>query len=227
MIDFIMTWPVVMLSYLAVLAVPEIAGPAHDVNWIEHLSSSTFAAAGVLAILAGVAWLLIRRSPDRRLYLFCAAWSALTLAPTMQLNSLWALVQDRYLYAPSFGWSLALALVITRRAASSPRARARIAVATAALLAAYMVTAIRIEPYWHDDVTFFGQCVADDPAHPGNRLLLVSALNKTGDYAGAAGVSAAGAGARPRRRASAPEACATVPDDGATTGFHAGVSEIQ
>ncbi len=186
--DFIMTWPVVMLSYLAVLAVPGIAGPAHDVNWIEHVSPSTFASAGVLAILAAIAWLLIRRSPDRRLYLFCAAWSALTLAPTMQLNSLWALVQDRYLYAPSFGWSLALAVVVTRWAASSPRARATVAAATAALLAAYMVTAIRIEPYWHDDVTFFGQCVADDPPHPGNRLLLVSALNKTGDYAGAVGV---------------------------------------
>ncbi len=187
-VDFIMTWPVVMLSYLAVLAVPGIAGPAHDVNWIEHVSPITFASAGVLAILAAIAWMLIRRSPDRPLYLFCAAWSALTLAPTMQLNSLWALVQDRYLYAPSFGWSLALAMVVTRLAASSPRARATVATATAVLLAAYVVTAIRIEPYWHDDVTFFRQSVADDPAHPGNRLLLVSALNKTGDYTGAVGV---------------------------------------
>ena len=43
----------------------------------------------------------------------------------------------------------------------------------ALLLAAYMVTAIQIEHYWHDDVSFFGQCVAVDPTNLDYRLELV------------------------------------------------------
>jgi protein O-mannosyl-transferase len=184
-IAFILTWPVVLLSYLAIVAVPGLAGPAHGVQWIERASAITFASAGALVILAAIALWLVWRSPDRRLYLFCAAWSALALAPAMQLNSLWALVQDRYLYAPSFGFSLALAIAAMRLAASSARARATVATATALLLAAYMVTAVQIQPYWHDDVTFFEQCIARDPSHLGDRLLLVNALNSAGDQMGA------------------------------------------
>ena len=56
----------------------------------------------------------------------------------------------------------------------------------ALLLAAYMVTAIRIEHYWRDDVSFFGQCLAVDPTNLDYRLDLVIAMNKAGDFEGAA-----------------------------------------
>jgi hypothetical protein len=185
-VDFILTMPVVLLTDLGVLAVPGVAGPVHAVHWITRASPIAFVAAGVFVILAAAALVLVWRSSDRRLYLFCAVWSLLALAPALKLNSIWELVQDRYLYAPSFGWSLAVAVAAVRLAAASPRARAAVGTAMALLLAAYMVTAIRIEHYWRDDVSFFGQCVAVDPTNLDYRLDLVIAMNKAGDFEGAA-----------------------------------------
>jgi hypothetical protein len=182
-VDYLLTLPSVLLTYLGVLAVPGVSGPVHDLAWITRPSPITFAAAGALVIIASVALVLLWRSSDRRLYLFCAVWSLLTLAPVaMNLNSPWGLVQDRYLYVPSFGWSLALAVAAMRLAAASPRARTAVATAMALLLAAYMVTAVRIEHYWRDDITFFGQCVAADPAHLEYRVSLVAALNRAHEY---------------------------------------------
>ncbi len=185
LVDYILTLPVVILADLGVLAVPGMAGPAHAVDWVTRVSPITLVSAGVLLILAAAAWVLIRRSSDRRLYLFCAAWSLLAIAPAMSLHSIWSLVGDRYLYAPSFGWSLAMALAAVRIAAASPRARATVGTAMAILLAAYMATAIRIEPDWHDDLTFFKQCVAADPGHVDFHCRLALAMEKAHDFEGA------------------------------------------
>ncbi len=186
--DYLLTWPVVLMTDLGVLAVPGIAGPVHNVNWITQVSAISSVAAGVVVIFAALALALILRSSsfDRHLYLFCAAWSLLALAPAMKLDSVWAPVQDRYLYSVSFGWSLALAVAATRLAATSRRVRAAVGTAMALLLAAYMASAIRIEHYWHDDVTFFEQCVAVDPVRPEYRRRLTDAMDKVGDYKGAA-----------------------------------------
>jgi len=184
-VDYLLTLPVVLLADLGVLAVPGVAGPVHDVDWITSASPIAFVSAGAFAILAAVALVLARRSYDRRIYLFCAAWSLLSLAPAMKLTAIWALVQDRYLYTPSFGWSLALALVAVRLAAASPRARAAVGTAMALVLAAYMVTTIQIKHYWHDDVTFFEQCVAVDPYHLDYRIKLAGVMNRTRDFNGA------------------------------------------
>jgi hypothetical protein len=190
LLDYLLTLPVVLMTYLGVLAVPGIAGPVHDVNWTTSPSAISFVAAGVVVIFAALALVLVLKSStsDRRLYLFCAAWSLLALAPAMKLDSIWAPVQDRYLYSVSFGWSLALAIAAMRLAAVSPRARSAVGTVTALLLAAYMVTAIRIQHYWLDDVTFFEQCVAVDPVRQEYRRRLADAMDKVGDYKGAARV---------------------------------------
>ena len=119
--------------------------------------------------------------PDRRLYLFCAAWSLLTLAPAMKLSALTTLVEDRLLYTPSFGWSLALALAAVRMASIAPRARAAVAGAMAILLAGYAVSVVRIEGYWHDNQIFFARRVAVDPDNMESLRALVEMLNQSGD----------------------------------------------
>ena len=69
---------------------------------------------------------------DWRLYLFCAAWALIAIAPAMNLKALAVLVQDRILYAPSFGWSLAVSIAAIRIASSSSRARTMVAAAISA-----------------------------------------------------------------------------------------------
>jgi uncharacterized membrane protein len=185
-VSYILTLPSVLLTYLGVLTVPGMAGPVHAVDWVTRASPLVFVTAAALVILVACASVLAWRSSDRRVYLFCAAVGLLPLAPAMQLNSIWALVQDRYLYMSSFGWSLAFAVAATRLAARSLRARMTVATAMAVLLAGYMLTAIQAEHYWHDDVSFFGECLARDPSHLAYRLKLAAAMNKAHDFEGAA-----------------------------------------
>ncbi len=185
-VSYILTLPSVLLTYLGVLTVPGMAGPVHAVDWVTRASPLVFVTAAALVILVACASVLAWRSSDRRVYLFCAAVGLLPLAPAMQLNSIWALVQDRYLYMSSFGWSLAFAVAATRLASRSPRARTAVATAMAVLLAGYMLTAIQAEHYWHDDVSFFGECLARDPSHLAYRLKLAAAMNKAHDFEGAA-----------------------------------------
>ena len=184
--DLILTAPVALLAYVGVLVVPGIAGPSHDMEWIVRLTPITFVSAATLLVLAATASALIWRSQDRRLYLFCAVWSLITIAPAMNLKALAVLVQDRYLYAPSFGWSLALAVATIRVAAAGPRARKAIAGGMAMLLAAYAITVVKVESYWRDDFTFFTRCVALAPRNVNYLRELVNELNQKGDLATAA-----------------------------------------
>ena len=184
-VDIIMTMPVALLFYLEILAVPGMAGPTHNVQWVTTLSLMSVAAAGILFVLGVVAWRLIRRGPDWRIYLFCAVWGLVAIAPAMNLKALAVLVQDRILYAPSFAWSLAVSIAAIRIAASSLRARTIVAGAISLLLIANAATIVRVERYWHDDVTFFSRCLAIAPHNAEYLRGLVDMLNWKGDLTGA------------------------------------------
>lgn len=185
LLGLILTAPVALLGYLGVLMVPGVAGPAHNLNWIDSVAPITFISAGILAVLAGFALAAAWRSSYRNLYLFCAAWSLITFGPSMKLDAIAALIADRVLYAPSFGFSLALAMAAVHLAASRPRARTAVAGAMAILLAAYAVSAVRIEHYWHDDLTFYTACVARAPDDREFLRKQVEILNEQSDLTGA------------------------------------------
>jgi len=180
----LMTIPVVLIAYLAVLALPAMAAPTHAVQWMTHPQPLVFISAAALLILAAAAVVLAWRSSNRRIYLFCAAWSFLTMAPALNLNNLFYPIADRYLYEPSFGWSLAFAITALSIAAAGPRARKAVGAAMAVLLAANAVSTIKIERYWHDDITYFQRCVEIAPDESMFRFELVGAMNKAGDFEG-------------------------------------------
>ncbi len=184
----LMTLPAVLLTYLAVVAIPGIAGPAHDVDWVARIQPIVFVEVGALLVLAAVAFMAARRSPDRRIYLFCAIWIALTIAPALNLDSILWLVDDRYLYTPSFGWSLAVAVAVTAIASSGSIARNVVGVALAVIFALYIGSIVKIQSYWHDDVAFFSRAVEVAPDLVQNRLDLANALDSAGKYEQAARV---------------------------------------
>jgi hypothetical protein len=184
----LMTMPEVLLTYLAVVSIPGFAGPAHDVDWIMHLQPIVFIDVAVLLILAAICFMLARRSPDRRTYLFCALWICLTIAPALNLDSILWLVDDRYLYTPSFGWSLAVGVAVTAIASRGSLARNMVGVAVAAIVALYVGSIVSVERYWHDDVAFFSRAVEIAPDLVQNRLDLANALDSAGDYGQAARV---------------------------------------
>lgn len=56
------------------------------------------------------------------------------MAPALNLNALWYLVDDRYLYAPSIGLCLAVAVALMRIASASSSARKAVGAACAIFL---------------------------------------------------------------------------------------------
>jgi hypothetical protein len=186
LVETLMTLPMVLLAYPAVLAVPWLADPTHPIDWITRPQPVVFLAWAAVVLLMATMSLAAWRSSHRRIYLFCAVWSVITIAPALNLNALWYLVDDRYLYAPSFGWSLAVATAAMQIVASGSRARKTVGVAFAFILAASVVSIARTERYWYDDVAFFQRCVQIKPSDPGYRIRLAEAMNIAGDKNGAA-----------------------------------------
>ena len=181
-----MTLPMVLLTYLGILAIPGLANPMHSVEWTTHLDPQVFIASAALTVLVVAAIVFASRSSRRKVYLFCAIWSLVTIALALKIDSIWWLNQDRYLYAPSFGWSLALALAVFEISTVGARARLAVGIATALLLLSYGIATIRGQRYWYDNLSYYTRAVQMKPNDPYYRLALGNLLEGAKDTAGAA-----------------------------------------
>ncbi len=152
--ELLATMPEVMLYYIAMLGVPWLAGPAHALEWVKSFSSPRFyVPVALLLLLATGSWLAARRSPRRKLYLFCAIWFFVSIAPMMNLGGVWDLVQDRYLYLPAFGWCVIAADCLVRWGRSGNWILwSSVAALT---LVAWSLSFWKVECYWKDTVTMY------------------------------------------------------------------------
>ena len=180
----VLTVPLVLATYLAMLTMPWLTMPNHRVFPVSRVLSPEFWLPLATIVLLGVAFLVVeRRDPRRRLHLFCAAWIGITLAPMLLLHSVYHLVQDFYLYLPSVGWSLLLADLIVVLARKNEFARRLAFGGGAAMLVVYGITLWRMEPYWHDDIAAARGYVDGDPESTAWHLTLANYLEQTGDLA--------------------------------------------
>ncbi len=185
--QLLMTVPGVLACYLEVLTIPWLAGPAHDVDFVTEPGVRTFYfPLAILVTVTALGYAAFRRSPHRKLYLFCAVWRIVTFLPALNLEQIVALVQDRYEYLPSFGFCVFVGDWAVRVAPSSAF-RARVIGATATvLIVAYLAGLWHAEPFWRDDIAMFGRCVEMAPDLPRCHAGLAGALTGRGDYNGAA-----------------------------------------
>jgi protein O-mannosyl-transferase len=181
------TVPLVMVNYIELLFLPWRAGPAHPACVLQHLGLYDFYVplAG-LALSIAIGWVLVRHSPRRRVYIFCAAWFLVGLAPAMNFDQVVEPVQDRYLYLPSFAWCVVIADCAVRLARSGALRRRIAETAFAALIVLFIAIDWNLEPVWHDDLALFSRCVADFPNSATYRMLLSQALEQNGDLPRAA-----------------------------------------
>jgi len=185
----LMEAPRVLASYAGLLVLPWRASPAHRVLAVTSVESPEFYLPALgLPALAATSALFLRRHPHRSLYLFCAAWMAITIAPTMNLSGfrpeLW--VQDRYLYLPSVGWCVLIAdfaVWVGHRSAPAKRLVQGGAVAAAAACA---VSLWSVQRFWHDDLTLFARCIEVFPEAGFFHFEHEKTLVAGGDFKGAA-----------------------------------------
>lgn len=110
LINILIVIPNVVLKYVELLLIPSGYSIFHFINPAENVSFSTFIGP-LLLIVAGI--ILIARSGSR-LLVFSAAWFGIWLLPALMVLSTFvpafSFVQERYLYLPSIGFCLAVAI---------------------------------------------------------------------------------------------------------------------
>jgi tetratricopeptide (TPR) repeat protein len=187
-LEVVLTIPSAIATYLMLFAMPWRAGSAHRLNVADSITSPVFYVPTLgLAVLCVVAFVALRRNPRRRLYLFCALWVPIVLAPMLNLGgfSIQELIQDRYFFLPSFGLCvLAADLAVSFARGSEARAKVVLA-ASAAVAICYAAMFISAERYWHDDAAMFSRAAEEVPNNPYWHNELGLALAQRSDFADA------------------------------------------
>jgi tetratricopeptide (TPR) repeat protein len=170
------TIPIVAAKYLALLALPFGYSYQHHTPFVDSVASIEFLAPLLLlaALAAGVA---LSRSKELR---WAALWFIAFLAPALAALRNFDpeyLVQERYLYLPSLGFCLAVALAVewlaSRKLLRVPGRVAATALGCALVVAWGVASAIHNRT-WDNTITVFRHCVATDPMSAPARSALAS-----------------------------------------------------
>jgi protein O-mannosyl-transferase len=161
-----LTLPSVLGTYAVLLVAPWRAGPAHPIEVVSSAVSSEFylpvlALIGLIVSAAVALW----NDRQRRFYLFCAAWIAISIAPVLNLRAFspLALVEDRYLYMVSVPWCLALAQLAVSFSYRMKLSERTLAAASATVIVVCAGILFHDESFWHDEVALFSTCVEMAP----------------------------------------------------------------
>ena len=160
------TLPSVLLFYLRQLAVPlDVYSFLHPLEAVREFNVArvVFPAALVIAAVAEVVW-IARRGPAA---MFSLALLVLPLLPVLNLRAFLFddIVHDRYLYLPSAGLCILLAMGIVRLTTifqSPVRGLVQAGVAIALAIVLSFVT-IKTTAYWADDLALFTRAVTVAP----------------------------------------------------------------
>jgi hypothetical protein len=143
-----------------------------------------FVPLAAVLVIAGVVYLLYRRCRDegvRRAFLFSVIWIIVPLLPAMNLSAFYPteIGHDRYLYLPSFGFSLIIALAVR----GLPSTRAKLFGRPALQAAAVLVLVVSLgvgtalqHYFWKDDLIFYSYGVRRAPNNPFPRTNLADIL---------------------------------------------------
>jgi tetratricopeptide (TPR) repeat protein len=181
--EVFLRWPAVLWLYVKHLVWPVGLSEFYSLNYVSGAT-----AAGVLVPLAylliavaAVAVLIsfIRGRFQKRLACFALVLIVVPLSPVLDLRSLTAgdIVHDRYLYLPSVGFALLVALLIRQLALRRPELRRALIPALAVVTASvFAVLTISQQLQWASDILLYTRGVESAPANLTVRDNLANAL---------------------------------------------------
>ena len=172
-LQFLLTASHLMLSYWLKLAWPFQLNAYYVFSPIRSLTDPR-AITAILFVLATIAALvyLVRRAP---LPAFAALWVSIALLPAMDIYAVGRNVfAERYLYLPSVGFCLLLALAAARLIGLAPEKLRRPAAVSLLVIAvsAFAVATIQRNPDWKDDKTLFTETLVHSPNSPFVRVMV-------------------------------------------------------
>lgn len=182
------TWPAALLVYAQHLVFPLRLSSFYDFAFVPGASAKGFWWP-CLVLLAGAAttlWVFQKR--ERRLALFALVLTLAPLAPVLYPGALeeYDLIHDRYLYLPSVGWVLLLALHYRRlRQPKGDRnlapKLARVGVGVCAVF--FFAALVTQQAYWANNLVFYSRGAETAPNNPGVLNNLGAELTVRGETA--------------------------------------------
>ncbi len=110
--SMILTWPSVLWFYIRHLLWPVRLSPFYSDDFLTKWDVRTVLLPAIAVLIAGVGlWLWTKRSPKA---VVPAIWMVVPILPVLDLRAFinGQLVHDRYLYLPSFGFAMLMALAL-------------------------------------------------------------------------------------------------------------------
>ena len=173
-----LTWPSVLWFYTKHAALPLKSSEFYSLDYVSHFSaSSVLLPATALAATAFALFLLLhwfaREDSQKRLARFALALILLPLLPVLDLRALTVgdVVHDRYLYLPSIGFALLIALLvrgmirqIERRSPTAPAKLLALAFVSPILIA-YSALTISQQMQWANDILLYTRGLESAPAN--------------------------------------------------------------
>ncbi len=182
----LLTLPSVLWFYLQHLVWPVGLAGFYDVPYIKHFTTQAVGlpAVGLAVAAAGLSWWAWRS----RHAAFAVICLVLPILPLLNLRLLphAQIAHDRYLYLPSVGLCILLAMALRRLPEGRPRLFGQTAAQIGLLctVATVMGAGVYVQSaYWSDDVTFYQRGVDSAPENEVARSNLATLLFERGRYA--------------------------------------------
>lgn len=184
----VMTIPLAIWKYIALLFWPVELSLFHRTAMVKTVVDWRF----ILPLLGLIALMILLRPLWKSVVArFGLLWFAINILPVLNLSAFGEdfLIQERYIYLPSIGFSLLIAMGLARLPVDKllprvNRSRAQTAVATLLILL-LAGKSLAQNATWRDDITVWNHGVAIAPEQPMSHFILGHKLLNRGDYKGA------------------------------------------
>ncbi|MEW6729717.1 MAG: tetratricopeptide repeat protein [Acidobacteriota bacterium] len=159
----LLTIPEVILEYLRILIFPMGLSAIYSLSPVTSLASLAFWLPLLLLIaIAAIIWL---RTPNT--IIFAAGWILITLMPVLNLGAFrpGLIVQDRYAFLPSLGFSIALAIGLNALFESKAilvYIKSLIVGGCIAMIIGFSIMTIRQNSFWYSDLDLWKRAVAEN-----------------------------------------------------------------
>jgi len=173
----VLTMIPIFARYLVMLAYPTGLSPQYEPGIKTSVDGTVLVSTLLLALIAGVAFLLHRRRPD---LLFWILVFFIGLIPVSQIVPMVTLINDRYLYFPIIGVAGLVGIgVVSAGDYAAGKFRRFIYAASLIGIASLATATYRQIDMWHDSITLWSRALEINQYSPFCRYMLTDALYKT------------------------------------------------